>query len=472
VTGSGDAFPAPASRGMLSLFVLMLAAAVLFDRALLGDRRLQSPHLALAAAALWAALRPCSPARAATLLAAFLLVWLLDLPMVSNHVMLTGIALGAYAPWIAAARLARGRWPDAAAAWAHLAPLMRGCVLLLYAFAALAKLNAGFLDPELGCGAVMYRRLAIVPFLPRAPWAAQGATWGALVVELALPLLLLFRATRLAGVLLAVPFHGVLAAAGHVPFSAYALMLLTAFLPEDFAERLRACRDASPRLLRWSALIASLAGRPWAFPALLASWLATVVTPTSRWIPTANREFDEGLLLPFGLWLGATSTLLALALRRPRRYVFGALRPRHPLLALGPGLVLLNGIQPYLGLKTGGSFTMYSNLQTEGTGWNHMLLPRALKRFALQDDLVRVVDSSDQRLRETARDGSSWVYFQFHRYVSRRPEIAVSFERGGRRRTVPRVGSDPALARPPNPVIAKLLHFRDVDPVGCAVCRR
>jgi hypothetical protein len=115
---------------------------------------------------------------------------------------------------------------------------------------------------------------------------------------------------------------------------------------------------------------------------------------------------------------------------------------------------------------------MYSNLQTEGTRWNHLLVPRALKLFSNQDDLVRVVESSDARLRETAGDGSSWVYQQFHRHVSQRPGVSVTFERNGVLHSVPRVGDDPELAAGPGVLSSKLLFFRDVDPHGRAVCRR
>jgi hypothetical protein len=459
---------------MLPVFVTLFAVAILFDKALLGDRWIGSPHLAVCLAALWALLVPASLGRFVTLVAVYLTAWCVDMPQVSNHVMLTGLVLVVFAAWVGVSIVrGGGRVPDAPSLWAHLAPLLRGCVVLLYVFAAVAKLNRGFFEPQLSCATAMYGRLGLLPFLPRAGWTAHAAIWGTILVELGLPLLLLLPRTRLAGVVLAIPFHGVLAVSGHVPFSAYALMMLAAFLPEDMAERLQRCREHSPRLNRFSDRIARLAGRSWTFPAAALAWLLTVARPTSAWIPPSAGEFDEGLLLPFGLYLGAVSALLAWALAlAPRRYRFGGFRLPHPILVLGPILVVANGLQPYLGLKTGGSFTMYSNIQTEGERWNHLLVPHSVKLFSLQDDLVRVIDSSDPRLRDTARAGSSWVYLQFQRYLRRHPEVAVTYERNGVRREVTRAADDAELGRGLNPVLAKLLYFRDVDPPGRAVCRR
>jgi hypothetical protein len=457
---------------MLPVFVVLLAAAILFDKALLGDRQLASPHLVLSLAALWALLRPASLGRFATLLAVYLATWFADLPTVSNHVMLTALVLAVFSAWFFPALLRAPR-PDGSVVYARLAPLMRCCALLMYGFAGFAKLNRGFLDRELSCGVAMYGRLSALAHLPRAPWALDAAIWGTIVAELTLPLLLFFRATRLWGLLFGIGFHTALAVPGHVPFSSYGLMILSTFLPEGLGECLRRSREERPWVGRWASRIGRVTGSPWAFPLAALAWLLTIPASTSGWIPRYVREFDEALLLPFGAYLAALLALLGWALARlPRPIVSGRLGPARPDLVLGAALIILNGLQPYLGLKTTGSFTMYSNLQTEGTRWNHLVVPRAFKRFTVQNDLVRVIDASSARLKDTAREGSSWVFFQFHRYASRHPEVSVSYERSGRRVDVPRAGDDPLLGRGPNPLLGKLLGFRDVDPPGHATCRR
>src|SRR5690606_4011999 len=78
---------------------------------------------------------------------------------------------------------------------------------------------------------------------------------------------------------------------------------------------------------------------------------------------------------------------------------------RHPAAALVVGLFLFNGLQPYLGLKTATALAEHSNLRTEGRFWNHLLLPRDVRIFNLQDRLVRVIDSTDETVRRLGKAG-------------------------------------------------------------------
>ena len=56
-----------------------------------------------------------------------------------------------------------------------------------------------------------------------------------------------------------------------------------------------------------------------------------------------------------------------------------------------PLLVVLNGMCPYLGLKTDSSFAMFSNLRTEPGFANHLVMPHGPQPFGFQGDLVRLV---------------------------------------------------------------------------------
>jgi len=475
--GRAERAPAPwvhTGAAMFPVVAGLLALAILFHKARLGERELTSPHMVVSVAAIWALLKPSSLGRFVTLLAVYLAVWALDLPRVVNHIMFTALIALALFAWLGLELARTRRWPDASAVYAHLAPLLRWGVLTMYAFAALAKLNHGFFHPELSCAVTMYRRLHFLPFLPQGAWISEPAIWGTVAVELALPLLLALRRTRLAGVFVAIVFHALMAASGHVPFSAFAMPMLAVFVPEDVPARLVQARRHHPWLDRWSRGVAAFVGRWWLFPVATALWVLVIPVPRYPWVPRVIREtlFGEQLLALYGLYLAGLTVLLVLALRQPPRpYPFGAFRLPHPVLALGPALVLANALQPYLGLKTAGSFTMYSNLRTEGGEWNHLVVPRAVRVFALQDDLVHIVDSSDRRLSDSARQGTRWVWTELRAYLGTRPEVSVTFERNGVVETVPRAGDHPVLGVPPGPLVTRLLPFREVDPPGRSTCR-
>jgi hypothetical protein len=101
---------------------------------------------------------------------------------------------------------------------------------------------------------------------------------------------------------------------------------------------------------------------------------------------------------------------------------------RRPALALAPVLVFLNGLSPYLGLKTEHSWAMFSNLQTEGGHWNHLFMPQSMQVFSFQDDLVRVVRSSDPYLAGDPRRDIRLVAFEMRRYLEDHPDVAITYE--------------------------------------------
>jgi len=172
-------------------------------------------------------------------------------------------------------------------------------------------------------------------------------------------------------------------------------------------------------------------------------------------------------LLYAALWL---ATFLACVVQGRPVYRAGAFRLAHPVLAIGVLLVLLNGLCPYLGLKTQSSFAMFSNLQTEGDRWNSYVFPKSMRVFGYQDQLVRILDSSDERLARSAVRGDRWVWFEFHRYLHEHPEASVTWVHDGDTRSVERAGDDPAFAAPPHPLLARLFWFRPVRPARRNTC--
>jgi hypothetical protein len=61
-------------------------------------------------------------------------------------------------------------------------------------------------------------------------------------------------------------------------------------------------------------------------------------------------------------------------------------------------LLMVIGMQPYLGLRTRMCFSMFSNLQTEGGVGNHLVMPQALQQTRWQNELVSISGSTDPGL--------------------------------------------------------------------------
>ena len=130
-----------------------------------------------------------------------------------------------------------------------------------------------------------------------------------------------------------------------------------------------------PRALRRA--VDATSARPW--PAVLLGAVAFIVghyvlVPALG--PFAGGARNWGAILVCLGWMGFTSVVLW---RLRGSWFPGASRPRAGLavrqvvLVIGLVVLVLNGMSPYLGLKTTAAFTMFSNLRTEPGHWNPLV---------------------------------------------------------------------------------------------------
>lgn len=462
------------ARTQFAIFACLFATAVLLDRASLGNWEIVSHDTVLALVAICVLLRPASVPRFVTLLVAQLIHAAIDSPVMTNHWTLIALSGLAILINLGVAGVQGKAWlADAGAVYRRIAPVLRVQVLLLYSIAAFAKLNGDFFDPALSCGVALTQDLLTTgPFELAASWQEWPAIVGSILIEAALPLLLLVRRTRLVAVFAGGMFHVALAVAGHVEFSGFAIAFYALFLPDDLPARLRALRASDRRLRGWMDRVAALAARPATLALLGGAWILIAIAVTyvpQQVLPAVHLSAT----LVFLVYVAAAAFVLLRAFGgdAPPTYRHGAFRFAHPGWALAPLLAVLLAISPYVGLRTQDTFTMYSNLQTEDGQWNHALLPAGIQIFSLQDDPVRIIASSDPLLARAARTRTRLVWWDFRRHASDHPDASVTYEHRGRRRSVPRIGDDPTLSRPPNWLAEKVLIFRDIPPPAANTCR-
>jgi len=458
------------AKWLFGLFALLFALSLLLHQLWWDGFEVFSPHFLVVLAALWVVFRPTSVVRFLTLLAAEVLAVALDMPGVGSHTLLV-LVLGACVLAYAVATTMRHRQlPGPGALFARSAPFLAVSLLLVYAAAAVAKMNTGFFDPAFSCAVPLSARVAwFDPSLLDWSWRVAPAIWGTVAIELALAVLLAVPRTRMLGLAVGVAFHAVLALAGNVPFSALALALYVAFLPSDTPARVRAVATQRPGLRVWARRVRGWAGSRAAFPVAVGGWLACAAVFSAE--PAAGRELiatGTRLVLVALVLAAGVVAVLCRAQGRPDVHPARSLRLGHPAFAVGIGLLVLNSLSPYLGLKTESSFTMFSNLKTEGPYWNHAFIPEAVKVFPYQDQLVRVTDSNDPVLEQRTRDGTLLVRFELERYLRLRPDTSATVEAVGGGDTTARTTRVSAAALPEMPLLDKVAKFRDVRPPrGC-----
>jgi len=395
-------------------------------------------------------------------------------PITPNHIWFEGFVN--LTILVVALRHRLGLRASAAAVFEEAAPYLRGLLLALYGFACLHKLNWDFITPATSCAGFMldgiFERFELVAL---GGVVKDAVVWISLLAEGGIPALLLFRRTRRLAMLVAWPFHFGLAfhpRPGIYGFSSMLLAMLTLFLPSGFYAALL----ERPVVRRVSAAVTS--GRPIWTGLLVALGAVAVVVASAVMLTGAPVEFTRaavwvrraGMLV----WMPYATALLTALLIGWR--AAGGEPYSRPLFRarLSPAvavvlLFVLNGMAPYLGLQTVRVMSMFSNLRTEGDRTNHLFIPSSLQVADYQDDLVRLIDSSDIWLDFWASNQSLLPFTELRRRVWEHPgvRVQVRYERAGRVETVDT--STPGADRlvPPLPFpLYKVLAFREVDQEG------
>jgi hypothetical protein len=348
---------------------------------------------------------------------------------------------------------------DLASRWyAAFAPWVCIELCVLYFFTVFHKLNVSYFDVDWSCAARLHLEIHDrFSLLPDAKWALYAAIYGTLIIEVAIPLLLLFRRTRVTGVLLGLLFHGLLALhphAGLISFSSTMTALFTAFLPLSTAMTLKP-RNEIRKAWRWGLF---------ALGVFLVLWIFRKLLPGLRLEGMVTQAWKAGFVgfftyLAFGLamFIRSLKTTRSEIQTRP-----GSWRT-HPWLAGFTLLLLVNGFGPYFGLRTQTSFTMFSNLHTENGTCNHLIVPSGIQITNWQYDVVEIIDSNEPDLIRARDNGLFVVYLELRRTrTGAGQDFWVTFRRKGRIETFDMKRSETYSAVPTlGPLAKRYFYFRD-----------
>lgn len=351
-------------------------------------------------------------------------------------------------------------------------PLVRVEVIILYFFAVFHKLNSGFFAPATSCATDLLRAQNVDHIVPLSGELFAANAYLTLLIELSIPIMLCFRQTRNAGVLLGVAFHCVLSYSTYNAFFDFSSLMFAVyfiFLAPGFSlaayrgfQGLRAFRTATFREFSLSTI----------------TCVAVLIVLCLGVFYLLNKRLDtyQSVHLYF-FWtvysLVFTACILSYLLVRKHsnRGWESTLKAAHWSLLIIPVVVFINGTLPYLGLKTENSYAMFSNLRTEGGKSNHFIVPASAQIFGYQKEVVQIVSATDPMLQKLAEDGMGLVLFEFRNYVSAQRPERIEYLLNGERRTYIRgdKASQQTLGKNPY-VLQKLMKFRPFSIEGPQPC--
>jgi hypothetical protein len=418
-------------------------------------------------------------------------------PFVSNHILVsTFIGLTVLGAAVSVCRtrcftIAPVTEEERNEIFSRFAPVLGAIFVFMYYAIIVSKFNEAFFDFEISCMTMMYSTFAVNN--PLGTIIAQNFDtgflfWLFIVIEVALPLLLTFRRTRLLAVYIGLPFHVLLGLMHHWSYSTMMIALYLVIAMPAFLELIG-------QIVQWLGRRRT-AAIVWSFRGYVAITLLAVAW--SALTGTYGEQAPFGLSFNFWIyqWLIWATVLSAgiilAALRSHALYgpfnaasatLFWTWQPKWLWLIFF--LAVLNSSSPYTGFKTQTSAAMYSNMRTEGGMNNHFFMP-TLRLFNFTDDLVEVLDSNDltiKALRSTSARYDPYnnqydilvTAFELRRAIAgvQSANLEITYKRHGEIRQFKRgatTNPDPDLDQPPPWWLAKVVYFRPVFKGDRAYC--
>lgn len=429
---------------VILLFVRMWAVAHLLHLLIANHNALDTPwNVAVVLLAVGVLLRPGLPGLFAGLMVSQLVEYVVEMPLSPDH-----WALVSFVNLAVLLTMLRRRSAEIAVV-EQAFPAARLILLVAYGAAALSKWNTSFLDPVTSCANAIAKVVSFGAVGPLGDSALLG--WGAACTETSVFVLLLFSRTRPWGVLLGLAFHFSLSASpvmavGDFTSTVYALFLL--FLAPEHTVRVL------ERIDRWgsrSAIVRDATRHPrvTAAMAVVGLGFGGYLQPTVAYAPmyVAAQAYFLAFLLAAAVTVRSAGSGARIG----------------PLTLVQVPVVLLAvlwALNPYLGLRTTGSFTMFSNLRTESPAPNHLFMP-SWRLTDWQDEMVLLRSSNDPQLQTGADSGLSVPLVALRRIAGEQPGLVVTGELDGRVTTWG-PGPDQEQLEPLPAWIAKVFLLRPV----------
>ncbi|MBD3615449.1 MAG: HTTM domain-containing protein [Gracilimonas sp.] len=362
------------------------------------------------------------------------------------------------------------------------APYIRIELLILYFFVVLHKLNHDYFDPTVSCSVELYHEItSILPFLPQEMWVDGIMIWLILLIELTIPLLLLFSSTRVLGVFTGLVFHFLLSLHPNLyilSFTAELYALYILFLPSKLVLNITREFKKGMQRINIKRIVLVLSGT--VILTTLIYFTINILQSGSISKTLLKNIFSALFSLIPVFWSIWCLLLITGAFLMFRGYFFHTPENTSPFfkiswspLLIFPLLTIFNGITPYIGLKTATNFSMFSNLKVDGADNNHLFLPSKYQVSDFQNDTVILLNTNNSYLQAFINRHERMTYFELSRflYENRSENIHVTFIRNGSKQTV-RLPEQKASLSLESPWIArKLLLFRGIPDQTSTPCQ-
>jgi hypothetical protein len=405
------------------------------------------------------------------LVAVSLALYAVRLPVASNNKTITTVMNGAILLSAAVLYLRAGRASaiDRVVLYDQIRVVARALLAIMYFYGIFHKINTDFLDPTVSCAVGLYAPLARPFGLEDNLFGRYLAIYATFVIEAIAIVSLYWKRYFAVGFILALIFHYIIpisAYSWYMDFSSLVFALYVLSIPKPASEMLCGISLSVANALRetFGRIGTLVPGAALLLAAITVVMLLTLVFP--------ERSFDMAVhsvwMLVWAVIGGVAMVVLTyVALENLPCDNVSAPRPSAWVYVV-PGLFFLSCLSPYVGLKTESSINMFSNLHTEAGQTNHLLFSKPPYLFNYQNEVVKVVDSSELHWVRQSQAGKFHILNDLKRQLRWNPQAWVTYVQGGV--TVTRATAATLAAELPNILERKLLIFKLVDFTRPKVC--
>ena len=269
---------------------------------------------------------------------------------------------------------------------------LRWSLIIVYFLTGFHKLNSDFLSPYSSCANWYHDKfiwfLTGNVFRPFPNFVYFLSPILVVFLEIIESIALLFKKTQLIALISFLLFHSYLSLGGFVDFAALAISIMVSFIPNKYINIINDLIQL--KFLKWN------------FDRIQVTILLFIIIGflylieyQYRILPTDNPNlirFIQGFLFNI-LFIYILLPFIILAFKyKIITWDIENNFTKNMRINLFSLLIFLFGFQNYLGLSTAGTFSMFSNIQTEGGKSNHLILHNnPFEIFPYQKNLVHII---------------------------------------------------------------------------------
>jgi hypothetical protein len=304
-----------------------------------------------------------------------------------------------------------------ASIWQRYTPVAQVSLIIMYFYVVFHKLNTDFFDPAVSCGGELFEGmvhnfyLTKIGFIGRlyeehALFLRAFSVYFTILSEIMIPVLLATRRFRNLGILFGLFFHIVLPFHGHIGIYSFSALMYTlyVFFWDDVTFK-RFYEFYEKHALKIRAYFVFV------FVAVVGAYFS------GKWF------LFNGSSTLFWFAYSVVYSYVFFFVARKSLFTAGETNQQYKtsILWFAVVVIFMNGTTPYLGLKTEMSYAMFSNLRTEDGKTNHFFIPATTQIFNYQKELVTIIDTDNNTLKNIDRyehGDVHVVYFEFVRLLN------------------------------------------------------